>query len=109
VNECGANVDEQDNRGNTPLHVACSYGYRNKKRTDIVEALMALGADVNIINDFKQTPAQAASDRGHNELRPLLNRLRAMDTNIRSRQLIILQNSISVYLTALFVQSYKTL
>jgi ankyrin repeat protein len=65
VYECDADVNEQNNDGDTPLHIACSCGYRDRKRysdhdsdkpTDIVEALMELGADVNITNDAKQRP-----------------------------------------------------
>jgi ankyrin repeat protein len=75
VYECGANVNEQDNSGNTPLHVACSHGHQ-----DIVEALMSCGADVNITNDDKRTPAQEAIYSKHEELLPLLDRTSLMDT-----------------------------
>jgi hypothetical protein len=98
VYECGANVNEQDNRGNTPLHVACYYG-----RQDTVEALMRCGADVNITDDAEQTPAQVAIYRKHEELLPLLDRTSLMDTYRRWQLKLILRNSISVYLTALFV------
>jgi hypothetical protein len=116
VNECGADVNEQNSDGETPLHIACSYGYQDRKRysdhdsykpTDIVEALMELGADVNITNDHKQTPAQVARDNKHEELLPLLDSTSLMDTYIRRQRLkLILRNSISVYSTALSVQTY---
>jgi hypothetical protein len=47
-----------------------------EKRTDIVEALMVLGTDFNITNDFQQTSAQAAMFYRRNELLPLLDRTR---------------------------------
>jgi hypothetical protein len=53
VYECGANVNEQRGSGNTSLHTACYSG-----RRDFAEALMICGADVNITNDNKRTPAQ---------------------------------------------------
>jgi ankyrin repeat protein len=65
-----AALNAQDNNGDTPLHIACSYGYGDRKRTDIIEALLAFGADVNITNDRKQTPAQAAVYDDFSELLP---------------------------------------
>jgi hypothetical protein len=98
VYECGANVNEQDDSGNTPLHYACYYG--NK---DIVEALMVCGADVNITNDDKRTPAQQAIYHMYEELLPLLDRTNLIDTYRRRQMKLTLRNIISVYLTALFV------
>jgi hypothetical protein len=80
VCECGANVNEQDNYGYTPLHRACSHGYRIKKHTGVIEALMMLGADVNITNDYGRTPAQEAIYCNHKRLLPLLDRTSLMDT-----------------------------
>ncbi len=97
VNECGANVNEQDNFGDTHLHLACSRGHQ-----DTVEALMSCGADVNITNDLNQTPAQVATYYKHEELVPLLDRTSLMDTYTRRRQLMLtLRNSI-LYFVALF-------
>jgi hypothetical protein len=98
VNECGANVNEQDDIGNTPLHAACYRG-----RQDVVEALMSCGADVNITNDDKRTPAQQAIYHKHEELLPLLDRTSLMDTYRRRQLKLTLRNIISVYMTALFV------
>jgi hypothetical protein len=58
---------------------------------------------VNITNDHKRTPAQLAIYRKHEELLPLLDRTSLMDA-LRRRQLkLILRNSVSVYMTALYV------
>jgi hypothetical protein len=107
VCKCGFNVNEQDNDGNTPLHVACSRYRRDSQRTDIIEALIILGADVNITNDANQTPAQEAVLYGHNELLPLLDSTSLMDIIYKRRQrreqLNVLRNCISVHLTALLV------
>ena len=45
-------MNVQDNKGNTPLHIAYKKG-----REDIVIALMLLGADETIANDKKKTLA----------------------------------------------------
>jgi hypothetical protein len=100
VYERGANVNEQDSYSNTPLHVACLMGNQ-----DIVEALMSCGADVNITNNNKRTPAQEAIYREHEELLPLLDRTSLMDTLRRRRLKLTIKNCISVHLTALFVHS----
>ena len=65
----GHKINVQDNDGNTPLHLACSYGL-----SDIVETLMLAGADETITNDKGKTPAQWAESEGHSELLKLLNR-----------------------------------
>lgn len=65
----GENIDEQDNDGNTPLHVACEYGHHT-----VVEFLMLASADETITNDRGQTPAEVAFRRGRIRLLLLLNR-----------------------------------
>jgi hypothetical protein len=105
VYEFSANVNEQDNDGDTPLHLACSRG-----KQDIVEALMSCGADVNITNDNKQTPAQQAIYHKHEKLIRLLDRTSLMDTHVQRRQQkFTLKTFISVHLTALFVHSINRL
>jgi hypothetical protein len=107
VCKCGASVNEQDNYGNTPLHDACLWN-PSRKRTDIIETLMMLGADVNITNDDKQTPAQVAIYRKHEELLPLLDRISLMDIYMRRQQLKLeLRKCMFVYFTALLIQNYK--
>ena len=69
VYEEGHKVNVQDNHGNTPLHLACSYG-----RSDIVETLMLAGANETITNDEQKTPAQVAESEGYKILLKLLNR-----------------------------------
>ena len=65
----GHKINVQDNRGDTPLHWACSNGH-----SDIVETLMLAGADETITNDRGKTPAQVAKSEGHSELLKLLDR-----------------------------------
>ena len=62
-------INVQDNDGNTPLHIACLYGY-----TEIVGSLMFCGADETISNDKGETPAQVAESEGYSELLELLDR-----------------------------------
>jgi hypothetical protein len=55
---CDNDVNLQDNSfiSDTPLHEACRSGYSN-----IVGALLLVGADDTIANDRKETPAQELS------------------------------------------------
>jgi hypothetical protein len=99
VYERGANVNEQDNYGNTPLHVACYHGNQ-----DIVEALMSCGADVNITNDDKRTPAQQAIYSGHRNYY-LCWTGQVLWTHTETAAKVNMRHSISVHLTALFVHS----
>ena len=48
------------NDGNTPLHIACAYGHE-----EVARNLMLDGADVDVTNDFKETPEQIAEKGGH--------------------------------------------
>ena len=48
--ERGANPNEDDNDGNTPLHLACLYG-----RGETVESLLSFGADASLRNGKQQT------------------------------------------------------
>jgi ankyrin repeat protein len=98
---CGANVNEQDNYDDTPLHLACSIDKEARQRTDIVKALMSCGADVNITNDYKQTPSVWAMLYENKKLLPLLDRASLMDMQLN----FVLRKSISVYLTAFFIQN----
>ena len=65
----GHKINVQDNKGFTPLHIACLNGHN-----DIVETLMLAGADETITNDIGKTPAQWAETVGHSELLKLLDR-----------------------------------
>ncbi|KAF2881524.1 hypothetical protein ILUMI_24658 [Ignelater luminosus] len=43
-------IDKKDNRGNTPLHLASA-----KNKTDTVELLISHGANLNIVNNARET------------------------------------------------------
>jgi hypothetical protein len=60
---------------------------------------------VNITNDYKQTPAVWAILYKNKKLSPLLDRASLMDTQLN----FVLGKSISVYLTAFFVQNIMDL
>ena len=49
----GANVNSQNNQGNTPLHYAIAY-----KRSAIVDLLVESGADETKKNNQRRTPWQ---------------------------------------------------
>ena len=51
----GANVGHQDAQGNTPLHYAAGYG-----RLDILQALLAAGADKEVRNSDGQSALDVA-------------------------------------------------
>ncbi len=56
----GADLDQTDFRGNSPIYHAASKGH-----ADVVEALAQAGADIEIDNSFGSTPLHVASRYGH--------------------------------------------
>ena len=54
--EAGANVNDGDDQGFTPLYVACYFGY-----AQCVQALLNAGAMVNLHEQFGSTPLMEAS------------------------------------------------
>lgn len=63
----GADIDARDLLKMTPLHWAVERGHR-----DVVECLLANGADVNIMSKFDKTPIDIARDSGRLDLIPIL-------------------------------------
>ena len=64
-------INEQgDKEGNTALHSACLSG-----RTDIVKALLKLGAKRHIMNSMGRTPRDLAGTRRHHISAPIINLL----------------------------------
>lgn len=61
-------LDEQDDIGNTPLHMACSGGHE-----DTVRLLVSHFANARIENDYGQTPTKTAILNGFTHLVPILN------------------------------------
>ena len=62
VLEHGAEVNYQDNTGNSPLNIACSTFGLNS-----IKILMSFGADINMKNDYGTTPFLSACFRGNYE------------------------------------------
>ena len=56
-------INATDEDGNTPLHLAERFGL-----TEIVRALIALGADVNLADNFGDTPLHLAEIFDHTEI-----------------------------------------
>ncbi len=56
----GADVDDRDSRGNTPIYYAAVEGHAS-----VVEALARADADIDVTNSFGSTPLHVASRRGH--------------------------------------------
>ena len=57
--EAGAEVNAQNDRDQTPLHIAA------ENSIDVVNALIAAGAEVNAQNDRDQTPLHIAAENSH--------------------------------------------
>ncbi|MBI3597782.1 MAG: ankyrin repeat domain-containing protein [Nitrospirae bacterium] len=60
-------INARDKFGGTPLHVAVAYGHK-----DVVEFLLANGADINSEMQFKVTPLHLAAGAGWKEIVELL-------------------------------------
>lgn len=58
--ECGASVNTKDHEDRTPLHIAAASGYR-----ELVQALVALGADPEWKDRAGITPRREAEMAGH--------------------------------------------
>ena len=70
--QLGANVNAENIRGTTPLHLACLHG-----KADAAELLLRWGADETIVENFGNTPSQLIPDiaRAAEQDRPELERL----------------------------------
>ena len=63
----GLGVNQKDNLGETPLHLAAFSGH-----IEVIDLLITHGADVRIKNKAGKTPLQKASKVGHEEIVNLL-------------------------------------
>jgi hypothetical protein len=61
------NFSAQDDKGHTPLHLACSLGYKKN-----IQILLSLGAKLDIRNNMKQTPLEVAEFAGSLECAQLI-------------------------------------
>jgi ankyrin repeat protein len=64
----GANINAKSDLGDTPLH--CAVSYREQK--DIVNLLLAKGADVNVVNRSGKTPIDEAHRSGQRNIEKML-------------------------------------
>ena len=87
IETCVLNCDinEQFVNGFTPIHYASRNGHR-----EAVQILLAYGADVNVINDYGETPAMTAKRCGFNDMVELLKlRTNTRRQKFSSRQKIL--------------------
>ena len=64
----GADLNAKDESGYTPLYGAVEKGHK-----EVVELLIAAGADVNVKDgEWGETPLHLAADKGHKEVAELL-------------------------------------
>ena len=78
--EHGANVDLQDENGNTALHHTL---YGSDVSCEILSCLTGSGADVNGVNKVKHTPLMIAAKRGHLNALTLLIKHGAHDVDLQ--------------------------
>ena len=76
----GANVNAEDEQGNTPLHLAASEG-----RKDVAEQLLANGADVNAKGKQGNTPLHLAASGGKKDVAEQLL-ANGADVNAKDKQ-----------------------
>jgi len=60
VDDCGAEINIQDNKGETPLYEACLNEHHR-----LVEFLLSRGADATIADSFGRTPLMVACAKRH--------------------------------------------
>lgn len=70
--ECGADINFQDNNGNTPLILAVK-----KKDLDLVTFVVMRGADVNLANNEGITPLHQAAFSGNEKIVDFLLKAKA--------------------------------
>ena len=75
----GANLETQDEDGNTALRRASCYGY-----TKIVKLLIEHGADVEKQNNYGTTALMCASSCGHTEIVKMLEEAKEKTNGINS-------------------------
>src|SRR3972149_6230643 len=63
----GANVNQADNDGTTPLYIASRYGH-----VEVISLLLNNGANVNQVDNVRRTPLYGASFHDHVEIVSLL-------------------------------------
>ena len=56
----GAEWNDPDSSGNTPLHFAAAYGWQ-----DCIDLLIQAGADINAENSWRLTPINTAMLKNH--------------------------------------------
>ena len=93
----GANVNEKDEDGNTPLHKAVYSGHEYhadpiKDQVEVITLLLKAGADVNTVNGNGNTPLAGArklyTDPGYGsekDREDYLNRFKAIEGLLRAR------------------------
>ena len=65
-----SNLDIKDRNGNMPIHLAAKTG-----RFEIVKLLASRTTNLNIANNYEETPAKIARSNGHLKIEHFLNRL----------------------------------
>lgn len=82
INIDGHNINARNDSCYTPLHIACAKGLAN-----IVEKLCVLGADMNVIDVFGDTPLHIACSNEHNEHFDVIKKLCSLGANIDAKNI----------------------
>ena len=85
--DAGAEINAQNDDGNTPLHEVAWMGDRHPAPKVVTDILLQQGAKINAKNREGKTPLHFAKDRGHTELATLLLNAGAADLNVKDNKI----------------------
>jgi len=101
----GLDVDLQDYRGNTPLHLACK-----RDHVDVIELLLQANARSNIMNDYYETPLAIAFENQSKTLKVFSDKIKET-CNLNSLENEEILNELFLISVILedeeFIQKYK--
>ena len=91
--EKGADVNTENNNGETPLHVSATNGH-----LEVVRALLEKGADVNAKEDNGWTPLHYCAREGHLEVARFLIKAGSIGFAKFHRELLWYSTTIKVFI-----------
>ena len=109
VLDLGANVNDQDHDGNTPLHLACSNIICAP--ADVVAILMDKGASITLTNRIGETPIMASVSPADDasKISILIKRGACSNPNIACRVLLEIVRNVPKYVEEAWIDVVKNL